>query len=274
MKRYSENNNRTGTTPRTAWAKSRATVFPPVHPDGRAMGSAIRKTTVNSLIIAGVFLIALLTPRVAPATPIYGDESTSLYGLGSFVGDLSYSYGAGDPFFATLTIELTNTSPEANGGYLGALAFLLPDPAVMTISSFATSNSDFSLYYPSGGVIAPPYTDWGNEPGISKYTAAASIGTSWTGLGTPYRGISVGETALFTFDISGSKLDFTSADFTSPANFMAVHFTGFPDWAIDKVTALPGGDSGAPVPEPGTMLLLGCGLAGLAGLSRKRARRR
>ena len=141
----------------------------------------------------------------------------------------------------------------------------------MIISSFESSNANFKLLYSSKGVKAPPFTNPGHVPG-TKYHAGATIGNNWTGLGKPDRGIEVGETALFNFGVSGDNLgNFTTADFMSFANFMAVNFAGFADGGSDKVTAYPGGT--APVPEPGTFLLLGCGLIGMAGLQRKLKRR-
>lgn len=195
-------------------------------------------------------------------TPIYGSGDS-----GSFSGGLSYT--ALNDHQALLTIELTNTSPAANQGYLGAFAFLLPDPSSMFISSFESTSPNFNLLYPPGGVVAPPYTNWGQEPGIRKYDAGASISNSWTGLGKPHGGLGAGQSATFTFGISGNNLaNFTTGDFTSPTNFAAIRFAGFADGGSDKVVAVPGG-GGAAIPEPATILLLGSGLLGLAALRKR-----
>lgn len=218
------------------------------------------------LITIVALLILTFAPAQTPAAPIQGGGSSSLEGLGSFTGDISYNYNPGD-LFASLTIGLTNTSPAANEGYIGSFAFFLPDPNSMFISSFASSNPYFELLYnPSQGVMAPPFTTPGYEPG-TNYHAGATIGANWTGLGKPDMGIGAGETAMFTFGISGYDLgSFITADFMVHANFMAVRFAGFADGGSDKVAAYPGGT--APVPEPGTFLLLGCGLLGIAWLRR------
>ena len=58
--------------------------------------------------------------------------------------------------------------------------------------------------------------------------------------------------------------------YKSSGNWYLDDFTGLTDWYIDDVWALDRGPDFQPVPEPGTLLLLGSGLIGLACFGRKK----
>ena len=79
-----------------------------------------------------------------------------------------------------------------------------------------------------------------------------------------------------TFAISTAFMDSILADdsftvtITNSTNVEAVQGTDFVSYTLQYFDA---STSGAPVPEPTTMLLLGAGLIGLAGLKRKTASR-
>src|SRR5262245_15862006 len=80
-----------------------------------------------------------------------------LAGLGSFTGQINYM--AIDASHATLTIELLNTSPTANGGYLTAFAFHTPSDRIDSVS-LSSSNANFgAIGGPSyqGAIAAPPF---------------------------------------------------------------------------------------------------------------------
>ena len=65
------------------------------------------------LITIVAFLILTFAPAQTPAALFQGGGSSSLEGLGSFTGEITYNYNPED-LFASLTIGLTNTSPADN----------------------------------------------------------------------------------------------------------------------------------------------------------------
>lgn len=81
---------------------------------------------------------------------------------------------------------------------------------------------------------------------------------------------------------SDGTLQYTSSDYainTTVPMWIGLDWTGIDrlvidntnaQWAMDDFTY---NESGAPIPEPATVLLLGTGLIGLAGIGRKRFRR-
>jgi hypothetical protein len=204
---------------------------------------------------------------------------TGLEGLGNFTGRLEYSAaGAGS---ATLAVELRNTSPLSNGGFL--TAFVFDDPAGrITGAALESTNPNFRLLGGAGdrnGVRAPPFGD---------FDLGASTTGSFLGGGSPRGGIGAGQSATFTFLLSGHGLDeLQAADFLRAppgegphhAGFV-VRFRGFLHGGSDKVPAVlavPGGPQGGGVehaPEPGTLALAGIAVAGLLGWGRARRRPR
>jgi hypothetical protein len=163
-----------------------------------------------------------------------------------------------------LTIILTNTSPAANGGFLTADAFSLgvagTDDIQVTAFTGDPVFTGFELFpspLPSGGggISANPFSD-------REFLISATAG-DFEGGGGPDDGIPVGASATFMLTLS-EDIDATALDsfFASEA----IRFRGFEDGGSDKtgVTAVTA------VPEPGTLLLLGTGLAGAGAWSRTR----
>ncbi len=205
------------------------------------------------------FSTMILAPQSSFALGIFGTGT-----LGSFTGDISYS--ASSATSATLIIELTNTSPLANGGFITAFAFNNPNDQITGVTLSAT-DTDFGL------LGATPFQDGISAPPLgSNFDIGASISSSWlTVVGPPNPGIGVGDTETFTFTLTGTGLlGLTEQSFvnelTSAGEFIGVRFLGFEDDGSDSV-------GGAVIPEPSTVFLLGAGLLVMAFGTRLRLRK-
>jgi hypothetical protein len=208
-------------------------------------------------ILILILAISMIGINSSFAVPIVSSDGTE--GLGSFLGDFNFSFT--DDSNAQIIVSLTNTSPAENGGYFVAFAFNNPFNLI-TSASLTSTNPNFSIL--SGDIDTNPY---------GTFDLGSSISDAWLGGGRPLGGIRVGETASFTFDLVGSGfLNLSNDDFfasgSSDEEWLVARFKGFNDGGSDKV---PGT---APVPEPATMILLGAGLIGLAGASRKKILKR
>jgi hypothetical protein len=163
-------------------------------------------------------------------------------------------------------VELTNTSPVANGGYLTAFAL------TTHLISLSSTDSDFVLLGRSSfdnSIGAMPYGDF--DIGVSL---SNNGNNPFQGGGNPQKGIGVNITEFFTFEFTGTGLSaWSTQDFLeelsagnatdkSPTFFIA-RFRGFNDGGSNKTPA-------SPAPEPATIVLLGIGLAGLAGTAIRR----
>jgi hypothetical protein len=208
-------------------------------------------------------VLALTALAVAPvavqADTIPLASGPGLEGLGSYTGSLSY-----DQSTQLLEITLTNTSLASNGGYITAFAFNIPTDASVSTVSFSSTDASFSLL--SGPIDAQPF---------GSFDLGASITSSFQGGGAPQPGIAVGDSATFTFDLTGNAIlaGLSAAEWLDALSTGAqgggeqsfvVRFRGFEDGGSDKVPSKP-------VPEPGTLALLGAGALGLWAKFRRRA---
>ncbi len=121
-----------------------------------------------------------------------------------------------------------------------------------------------------------------SAPPFGDFDLGLTTQGSWLGGGNPNEGIPVGFTGIFRFSLFGSNLTtLNDASFVSElsnnpggggAQFFAVRFRGIniDPPGSDKVPAA-GAPIPEPIPEPGTLLLIGSGLVGLgAGAWRRK----
>lgn len=228
-------------------------------------------------------MVFCLSPATSHADYLLAG-SDGLNNLGFFQGSLGYT--PHDDHSATLTIQLTNTSPLANGGYLTAFAFNNPggETPHLTGVTLSSAPAHFVLIGdPSfnGGISGTPFGHFDLGAAISE-TKTNHGNTSDTGIGnfdnggSPSNGLAVGQSGTFVFNVTGNglnslnELSFVNELSTGHGEgegnkFFVARFRGFTNGDGDKVPADP-----LSAPEPGTMTLAGLGFLGLCGYGWRR----
>jgi hypothetical protein len=154
-----------------------------------------------------------------------------------------------------LNVTITNTSTVGTLGKITSIGFDLPG-STGPFSLVSSTNSNYRLEM---GVA-------GNASGINQsFEIALLTGPNFNGGGNPNRGIVEGASA--TFLISGNFTGFSQQQIAQGMflRFQDVNAGGGSDVARCTSCADP-----PEVPEPATMVLLGTGLAGIAGAVRRK----
>jgi hypothetical protein len=175
-----------------------------------------------------------------------------------------------DPGLGKIFLDITNTSALYDPR-LTSFAFNAPSQ-VTGISSFTG---------PTGWHASYDLNNINTLGQYGQFDVAGLTGSNFNG-GDPNDGIPRGATFSFAFTLTGtglnlltelSFLDLLSFDAPRPPTENTQYFIGrFQRTGVDgegSDIAIPTG-SPAPVPEPGTLFLLGTGLLGLAIYGRKR----
>ncbi|MFO1258096.1 MAG: hypothetical protein U1E78_06780 [Gammaproteobacteria bacterium] len=149
---------------------------------------------------------------------------------------------------SVLSLDLTNTSNPANGGYL--TGFLLELPGTSSFTKWQTNTNLTALTPKEENYSGAPY---------GSFDYGYALGGNFLGGGSPKSGISVGKTGHFEFSQWNNVNGFDVGDFFQNLSTLEqtdtnllVRFKGFNDGGSDKVVGIFNPPPPAnPEPPPG-----------------------
>jgi hypothetical protein len=200
----------------------------------------------------------VFSPVDANAQVINIASQLGLENNGVFTGSLEYTFTNAST--AKLVVNLLNSNASNAGGKLTAFAFNNPGNKISGVSLSS------SLGTMSGLLGGASYNNTVSGSPFGNLDIGATTGSGWIGGGSPNGGIQRGNSATFTFNLTGSSLNtLTTNSFINELNssgqFFAVRFRGFDNGGSDKVAGKL-----AAIPEPAFYQMSGLLLMGGTGL--------
>jgi|OpeIllAssembly_1097287.scaffolds.fasta_scaffold325091_1 hypothetical protein len=228
---------------------------------------------INRAVWSGIILLTVLMAGPARAEPVYftgtglgvsGLEFMAPHYFRGFAGQLLLDNGlpdASDDFYAYC---VDATKPRMT----------VQDMATRPLSELTNNGYSVNVQADAGARIAWLLNNYGTDEWLStdgNYRAAALQLAIWEVLYDPYG----------SYDITGGTFKLLHASLNPPlVSYTNSYFAGLGDrrseaiWYDVNDPFGKGQDYGQPIPnpEPGTMILFGSGLVGLARIARRRAR--
>jgi hypothetical protein len=206
------------------------------------------KTVIAALAI---FVLALMCVPVAHADSMSFSLTSNNLGLGGTVGTVLITDTATDQVTVTITMN-AGFSLKLPGG---DIAF--NGPSGLTAGSASGVQGSANMF----GFTGLSFQQFFTDKNISEF---GNFSFDFANVKGAPKGVVSADTLTFVLSASGLKAN----QFTG----VAVHFCTASGGGCGPQTGFASNGTPSPVPEPGTLSLLGTGLVGLAGFARKKFR--